>query len=105
MPVFGGGITSPGSVLRTRTINSLLSGWPGTSVVAAPSRVSRRRSAFRSFSSGAWHVKQLFDRMGRTSRLKSTGWADATPVVMARTATRVRRVGMVGRSVGRGRWR
>src|SRR5581483_466133 len=39
-----------------------------------PSRVSRRKPASRLFASGPWHVKQLSDRSGRMSRLKSTGF-------------------------------
>jgi hypothetical protein len=33
----------------------------------------------RSFSSGPWHLKQLLERMGRISRLKSTGFSSVLP--------------------------
>ena len=32
----------------------------------------------RIFSSGPWHLKQLSERMGRISRLKSTGFVGAS---------------------------
>ena len=77
-PESAGGIASSGSALETRRINSLSSGLPGTIArwspksAKAPSLTSSRRSAFRSAASGPWQAKQLADKMGRISRLKST---------------------------------
>src|SRR5262249_24394750 len=45
----------------------------------APSRVSRRRFAMRVPLSGPWHWKQFSERMGRTSRWKSTPSAVSAP--------------------------
>src|SRR5262245_56838647 len=52
-----------------------------TTAACAPSFVSRRSLPLRTLSSGPWHWKQLLERIGRTSRLKSifaAGCADAT---------------------------
>ena len=69
-----GGMNSSGSSDFTRLISSLSSGLPGTITLAmAPSRVSRRNFALRAAASNPWQAKQLSERMGRTSRLKSTG--------------------------------
>src|SRR5436309_15557735 len=43
-----------------------------------PSLVSSRSLACRACSSGPWQAKQLSERMGRISRLKSTGFSLAT---------------------------
>ncbi len=59
-----------------RRMSSLCAGLPGmmtaSFVRSAPSRVSRRRLASRFFSSGPWQAKQLSEKSGSTSRLKST---------------------------------
>ena len=62
--------------LRTKTrLCSALSGaipaYPPDSPVAC-SRVSMRKLACRTASSGRWHAKQFLDRIGRMSVLKST---------------------------------
>ena len=48
-------------------------GFPATTTSAIPSLVSSRSFALRAFSSGPWQAKQWSDRIGITSRLKSTG--------------------------------
>ena len=77
LPDFGGGITSSGSVLVMRRISSLSPLLPGTMtgslVRRAPSFTSSRRSALRVLASGPWQMKQFSERIGRMSRLKSTG--------------------------------
>ena len=53
---------------------------PGTmmpSSANAPSRVSKWNSVSRFVASGPWQAKQLFERIGRMSRLKLTGGAPA----------------------------
>jgi hypothetical protein len=71
-PLFAGGMASCGSAVSRRT-SSLSAGFPGTIAESvAPLRVSNRSLAVRSFGSGPWQAKQLFARIGRTSRLKST---------------------------------
>ena len=78
----GGGIRSSGSLVMIRLNNSLSALLPGTITVFpsltrnAPSLVSSRNFALRAFSSGPWHLKQLSEKIGRTSRLKS-----ASPLV------------------------
>src|SRR5262249_46963606 len=64
------------------------SGLPGAirAGSALPGR-SRRKSFLRAFGSGPWHWKQLFDRIGRTSRLKSTGFACWERAADGRSAT------------------
>lgn len=76
-PVLTGGILNAGfaSLIRTQTL--LASGLPG--IMAAPGKRranassfrSRRKPAWRMAGSGPWHLKQLSDRIGRMSRLKS----------------------------------
>src|SRR6266487_4501395 len=74
----GGGIKSSGSWVVIRRNNSLSALLPGTITVLpsltrnAPSLVSSRSFPLRAFSSGPWHWKQLSDKIGRISRLKST---------------------------------
>jgi hypothetical protein len=43
----------------------------------------------RIFSSGPWHLKQLSERMGRISRLKSTGLVGASAAGAACVAPRI----------------
>ena len=70
-------MTSSPSVLETRSKSSLSLLLPGTMtgsfVLRALSLTSSRKSAFRVFASGPWHVKQFSERIGKTSRRKSTG--------------------------------
>src|SRR5262249_12801689 len=75
----GGGITVLSRVEKTRRTRALADGLPGTTAkrpdstrFSASSRTSRRRPALRSRASGPWHLKQLLERTGRTSRLYST---------------------------------
>src|SRR5262249_7318399 len=64
-------------LIRTQIL--LASGFPET--IAGPGFLgpnassfrSSRRFAWRIAGSGPWHLKQLSDRMGRISRIKSTG--------------------------------
>src|SRR4051794_22354743 len=76
--VDGGGMTSLSSSLVTRLMSSLASGLPATNAgplrppLSASSRRSRRSLPLRAPSSGPWHLKQKSDRIGRTSRWKST---------------------------------
>jgi hypothetical protein len=77
--VSGGGITSSGFREKTRRMSSLWAGLPETMGISpdlrgltASSRRSSRSFALRALSSGPWHWKQLRERMGRTSRWKST---------------------------------
>src|SRR5262249_13728574 len=67
------------SLLVMRSMSLLLVRSPGTmakspdlAALKASSLRSNRSLALRSFSSGPWHLKQLSERMGRISRLKST---------------------------------
>ena len=59
---------------KIRSTNSLRSGLPGVIALEATagSRLSRRNSAARVDAAGPWQRKQLSDRMGRMSRLKSS---------------------------------
>jgi hypothetical protein len=78
-----------------RLTTSLASGWPGTigfplsCSSSASSRRSSRRSASRDALSGPWHLKHLFEGIGRTSRLISTfaGAAFASAVAETTVAT------------------
>src|SRR5262245_17192433 len=83
--VLGGGISLSSSVEKIRFTNSLSLGFPGTMAVApdfagrvATSRTSRRNFDLRAPSSGPWHLKQLRDRIGLTSAVKS-GCETAAP--------------------------
>ena len=69
----GGGICSSGSSEKIRAMSSLTSLLPGTitSAFASCSR-SSRSFALRALPSGPWHVKHVSERIGSTSRLKST---------------------------------
>ncbi len=75
-PDSGGGMCSSGSLLVTCSIIALSAALPGTMMprlTNAPSSVSKWNRVLRAFSSGPWHAKQLFERIGRISRLKLTG--------------------------------
>src|ERR1043166_6796260 len=99
-PDFTGGIRSSGSLAVTRAIISLLSGAPATIGTApdlagfkASARISNLSFALRAPSSGPWHLKQFSVRIGRTSRLKSTGgtpplWSALKTVEMPAIVTR-----------------
>ena len=55
---------------------------PDSTREVAPSVVSSRNPACCFSASGPWHLKQFDDRIGLTSRLKSTGEsADDTPIM------------------------
>ena len=80
LPAFLGGIRSVSSSSAIRAIRALESGSPGTIAVSplfsgliAVARWSSRRPLARLASSEPWQAKQFLDRIGRTSRLKSTG--------------------------------
>src|SRR2546425_11170953 len=83
----GGGIKSSGSLVVIRRNISLSALLPGMITVLpsltrnAPSLVSSRSFPLRAFSSGPWHWKQLSDKIGRISQLKST-----LPLPAARSA-------------------
>src|SRR5687768_5037141 len=70
-----GGMRSSEFVSLIRTINSLWSGFPGT-IAGRPdlppfkalSGTSSRSRPLREPSSGPWHLRQLSERIGRTSR-------------------------------------
>src|SRR5438552_16660220 len=71
-------MTSSGSLLVIRSTILLLAVSPGTigtspdlAGLKASSFRSKRNLAFRSLSSGPWHLKQFSERIGRISRLKS----------------------------------
>jgi hypothetical protein len=75
-PDSGGGMCSSGSSLVMCSTSALSAALPGTMIprfVKAPSSVSKWKRVFRAFSSGPWQAKQLFERIGRISRLKLTG--------------------------------
>ena len=63
-----------GSSEKMRSTKSLLLGSPGLIAFAAMagSRSSRRSSAARVDAAGPWQRKQLSERIGRMSRLKSS---------------------------------
>src|SRR6266487_1006825 len=94
----GGGIKSSGSLVVNRRNNSLSALLPGTITVLpsltrnAPSLVSSRSFPLRAFSSGPWHWKQLSDRIGRISRLKSTLPLRAARSALAGAASECREV-------------
>src|SRR5436190_5748265 len=100
VPAWGGGMRVALLGALTRAKRRLLAGSPGVMMLyvprlaKSPSPVSSRRLATRRLSSGPWHVKQLSERMGRTSRSKSTGLSAAkhTP---AKTSHRDRRTDKV----------
>src|SRR5206468_1652068 len=83
VPACGGGMRVALFGALTRAKRRLLAGSPGLMVLyvarlaKSPSSVSSRRLATRRLSSGPWHAKQLSERMGRTSRSKSTGLSAA----------------------------
>ena len=89
---------SGSSAAVTRAIRPLSSGRPGTIAGAsarsatASSRRSSRRSACRASPSGPWHSKQLADRIGRMSRLKSTSAAGDRSSCREYTDQRNRRI-------------
>ena len=95
----GGGIISASSSLVMRRQSFALFGIAGT-IAGTPSRsakadsaTSSRRSACRAFSSKPWHWKQFSERIGRTSRLKSSfgSSAERVPDAILR-ANRVRSI-------------
>ena len=59
---------------KMRSIKSLSFGLPGLIALeeVADSRLSRRNSAARVEAAGPWQRKQLSDKIGRMSRLKSS---------------------------------
>ena len=73
-----GGIRVAWSLVLILWYSLLSAAFPGTITwypprsAKAPSFVSRRRFTIRCFSSGPWQAKQLSERIGRISRLKST---------------------------------
>ncbi len=88
-PVSSGGIRSSTSGLVMRSTSRLPAASPGTMtpfLANAPSRVSKWNLVSRLFSSGPWQAKQLFDRMGSTSRLKLTATAPGGAPASPRTA-------------------
>jgi hypothetical protein len=88
--VFGGGITSVGSVEQTRSMSELLAGLPGTIAPnsTASSRRSSRRSALRAALSAPWQAKQLSARIGRMSRLYSIFAGDGAAAGCCASAAR-----------------
>src|SRR5262245_25411227 len=75
-----------------RAMSWLLTRSPGTiayspdlAALKASSLTSNRNFALRSFSSGPWHLKQLSERIGLMSRLKSMVGVD--DVLVAASAT------------------
>src|SRR5438552_4879163 len=94
----GGGIKSSESWVVILRNNSLVALLPGTITVLpsltrnAPSLVSSRSFPLRAFSSGPWHWKQLSDRIGRISRLKSTLPLRAARSTLAAAAAELRDV-------------
>src|SRR6266850_8021835 len=94
----GGGIKSSGSLVAIRRNNSLSALLLGTITVLpsltrnAPSLVSSRSFPLRAFSSGPWHWKQLSDKIGRISRLKSTLPFPAARSTLAAAASQLRAV-------------
>ena len=73
-----GGILRSGSSDRILATSSLASAFPGTMTGSPDSPLpsadvfsSSRKPPLRCFSSGPWQAKQLLDRIGRMSRLKS----------------------------------
>ena len=76
----GGGMISSGSVALMRAMTALRFRSPGTMAVSpllsglvAPANSSSRSPALRPLlASGPWQPKQRSERIGRTSRLKST---------------------------------
>jgi hypothetical protein len=102
LPLAAGGIFSIGSVCRIRFTSSLSAGLPGTTATAPdssfaenPSFTSSRSPACRCFSSKPWHLKQLLERIGRISRLKSIFLSSlrAEVAAAARTNTAAAKVG------------
>jgi len=81
---------------KTRAMNSLSSGRPGT-IGTTPSSVGLRassreiepQSGLARLASNPWQWKQVSDMMGRMSRLKDTGSADAALRETRRMATGV----------------
>src|SRR4029079_19333004 len=55
-----------------RLISSLADGSPAFTIFIRPDFWSSRRSALRFLASGPWQAKQRSERIGRTSRRKST---------------------------------
>ena len=81
-----GGIRSVSSLEVIRLTSSLSSRLPGTTalepdsvVPKAPSLVSSLSPALRFRGSGPWHLKHLSERIGRISKLKSTGFWPGSP--------------------------
>jgi hypothetical protein len=84
----GGGIISSSSLDVMRNMSSLSCGLPGTIAgssdlppFSAASRWSSRRPCLD--LSGPWHLKQLFAKIGRTSRENSGGAAAGAPNIPA----------------------
>ena len=99
----GGGMTSSGSVALRRAMTALRLRSPGTMAVSplfsrlvAPANSSRRKPALRPLlASGPWQPKQRSERIGRTSRLKSTRSA-ATATAQRRGRVRTDRRRLMG---------
>ena len=64
----------------------------GSLVLRAPSLRSSRKSALRVFESGPWQVKQFCDRIGKTSRRKSTGSSASVSVGISASRARTKSV-------------
>ena len=114
LPDRSGGMRSSSNSGAIRYSSSLSSTFPATtawppveSAAVIPSRESTRRPASRVSGSGPWHWKHLSERIGRTSRAKSTGALSSTrssgPAEPAGHAVRARtvkaRVALMGSSL------
>ena len=68
----GGGMSSSASFEKMRAMISLSALLPGTMTSRlASASTSKRSLALRALASGPWQVKQVSERIGKTSRLKS----------------------------------
>ena len=88
-PVEGGGITRSGSSCTSLASSSLSSGAPGSATKSTSSCTSRRRSPLRAAASGPWQSKQYSERIGSTSRPKSTGPSPTTWTEISARSARV----------------
>ena len=90
-----GGMWSSGSVVSSRFMTELRSGWPGTIAgspdlppLRAASSVSRRSLPLFLLSSGPWQAKQVSEKIGRMSRLNWTRSAAVAATVVRAAASR-----------------
>ena len=104
-PEDAGGIIPIGSSVVSRWNSGLASASPGTTTVPMKASVSSRRSACRAVSFGPWQARHDAARIGRMSRLNSSGWAGFCAGAARTAPDRYAPDTMASATNGNGAWR